>query len=255
MKRISVLITVALLLALGAGMAVAQSGYDLFQKALIKERAEGNIEEAIQFYQRIVREFADNRALAAKALVQIGQCYEKLGKAEARKAYRRVIREYADQQEQLKIARVRLAALRQPARAADASTMVVRRVWAGPNVDILGAPSPDGRSLSYVDWETGDQAVRDLATGEKRRLTNKGTWLESSEFALFSTMSPDGQQVAYAWFNKDLFYDLRIVGLDGSRARVLYSNKELSYLQPEDWSPDGKHILALFSRTPLTCEP
>jgi Tol biopolymer transport system component len=103
-----------------------------------------------------------------------------------------------------------------------------------------------------VDWETGDQAVRDFATGENRRLTNKGTWLESSEFALFSTMSPDGQQVAYAWFNKDNFYDLRIVGLHGSEPRVLYSNKELPYLQPAAWSPDGKHILANFFRKDRT---
>ena len=248
MKRISVLITVALLLALGAGTAVAQSGYDLFQKALVKERAEGDLEAAIALYQRIAREHAENRALAAKALVQMGQCYEKLGKAEARKAYRRVIRDYADQQEQAKMARVRLAALTRPKRAADASTMVVRRVWAGPDVDILGAPSPDGRYLSYVDWETGDQAIRDLTTGENRRLTNKGTWLESSEYALFSTMSPDGQQVAYAWLNKDFLYDLRLIGFDGSEPRVLYSNQELPYLQPAAWSPDGKHILANFSR-------
>jgi len=136
--------------------------------------------------------------------------------------------------------------------AQESGGMVARQVWAGPRVDILGAPSPDGRYLSYVDWETGDQAVRDFATGENRRLTNKGTWFESSEFALFSTMSPDSQQVAYAWFNEDFFYDLRIVGLHGSEPRVLYSNKELPYLQPAAWSPDGKHILANFFRKDRT---
>ena len=35
--------------------------------------------------------------------------------------------------------------------AQDTDGMTVRRVWAGPEVDVLGGPSPDGRYLSYVD--------------------------------------------------------------------------------------------------------
>ena len=93
-RRLGCFLTV-LLLAFGAQVAsAAPSGYDLFQKALVKERAEGNIDEAIQLYQRIVKDFAADRTVAAKALVQIGQCYEKLGKEEARKAYQRVLREF-----------------------------------------------------------------------------------------------------------------------------------------------------------------
>ena len=52
--------------------------------------------------------------------------------------------------------------------------IVVRQVWSGSDVDVEGAPSPDGRYLSYVDWDTGDLAVYELTTGKKRRLTNKG---------------------------------------------------------------------------------
>ena len=136
--------------------------------------------------------------------------------------------------------------------AHDSDGMIVRQVWAGPEVDVLGGPSPDGRYLSYVDWETGDLAVRDLRTGKNHRLTNKGSWFESSEFAESSAMSPDGQQVAYAWYNEDNFYDLRLVGLDGSEPRVLYRNEEVQYLQPAAWSPDGKHILATFFRKDRT---
>ena len=128
----------------------------------------------------------------------------------------------------------------------------LQQVWAGPDVDFLGAPSPDGRFISFVDWSTGDLAIRDLETGENRRLTKKGTWFDNDEFALFSTVSPDGSQVAYTWFNKDFFYDLRLVGLDGSEPRVLYSNEEVVYLQPTDWSADGKHVLATLSRKDRT---
>src|SRR4030042_1860624 len=118
-----------------------QSGHDLFQQALVKERAEGNLQEAIDLYDRNVRGFPGDHALAAKALVQMGQCYEKLGKAGAEKAYERVIREYADQAEPLQVARARLAALTRPPR----HEMTVRRGWAGPVGDFGGGVSPDGR--------------------------------------------------------------------------------------------------------------
>ncbi len=135
--------------------------------------------------------------------------------------------------------------------AQDADGMVARRVWERA-ADITGGPSPDGRYLTYVDWDTGDLALRDLKTGKNRRLTNKGSWSESTEFALYPTISPSGKQVAYTWFNKDFSYDLRLVGLDGSDPRVLYRNEEVEYLQPAAWSPDGEHILATFSRSDRT---
>jgi Tol biopolymer transport system component len=246
MKKVSIIIIVGLLVALGAGFSAPQSSHDLFQKALVKERTEGNLEDAIQLYQRIVREFAEDRPLAAKALLQMGQCYEKLGNAEARKAYERLVRDYADQNEVAAQARTRLAALRKP--AVRESGMATRRIWAGPDVDILGSVSSDGRYLSYTDWETGDLAIRDLETGKNRRLTNKGSWDGSSEYAEFSAVSPDGKQVAYAWSNKDDSYDLRLIGSDGSKPTTLYVNADVEWIQPATWSPDGKHILATFTR-------
>src|SRR4030042_762215 len=158
----------------------AQSGHGLFQQALVKERAEGNLQEAIDLYDRIVRGFPGHHALAAKALVQMGQCYEKLGKAGAEKAYERVIREYADQAEPLQVARTRLAALTRPS----PSGMTVRKVWADPMTDTDGEISPDGRPLSFVDWETGDLAVRDLTTGRNRRTRRRGPGRDSHGSAL-----------------------------------------------------------------------
>ncbi len=142
-----------------------------------------------------------------------------------------------------------------PASAANGepgSGMVARQVWAGPGVDLFGAPSPDGRFLTFVDWSTGDLAVRELATGVNRRLTNKGSWLESDEYAYYSIVSPDGQQVAYSWIHKGGFTDLRLIGLDGSNPHVIYRNEETPWLEPNAWSPDGEHILTLFARTDKT---
>ncbi|MGI9065086.1 MAG: tetratricopeptide repeat protein, partial [Pyrinomonadaceae bacterium] len=77
---------------------------------------------------------------------------------------------------------------------------------------------------------------------------NKGTWFESVELALFSTISPDNKQVAYVWFNKDLTWDLRVVGVAGSNGSVLYRSDEIDWVQPDAWSPDGKEILASFAK-------
>ena len=108
--RISILITVTML-ALAVGVVIAQSGNDLFQQALVKERTEGNMAAAIALYQTIVEKHASDRALVARALVQMGQCYEKLGRNEALKAYERVVFEFGDQTESATTARARLAIL------------------------------------------------------------------------------------------------------------------------------------------------
>ncbi len=230
------------------GMPV-QSGHDLYQQALVKERAEGNLQEAIDLYERIARDFPDDHALAAKALVQMGQCYEKLGKAGARKAYERVVREYADQAEPLQVARARLAALTTPSR----SETTVRKVWADSTTDVMGEVSPDGHSLSFVDWATGDLAIRELATGKIRRLTDKGSWEDSPDFALYSRWSPDGKQIAYDWYptsSTRSTNELRLVGLDGSQPRVLYTGAERTSVLVADWSPDGREILVILHSDP-----
>lgn len=100
-----------------------QNGYDLFQKALVKERAEGKVEEALQMYERIIREFAGDRSLVEKA------------------------------REAAVGARARLAALNTAARDSKASP-AASQVWSGPEVGVgsFNAISADGKLLTYVDW-------------------------------------------------------------------------------------------------------
>src|SRR5207237_9588696 len=109
MKRILMLATVVLLLALGAGTTLAQSGYDLFQKALVKERAVGDVEEALRLYQRIVKEFGGNHVLAAKAELRMGLLYDRLGrKCDAQRTYQAVVNQYSDQTNEARQARAKI---------------------------------------------------------------------------------------------------------------------------------------------------
>jgi Tol biopolymer transport system component len=123
------------------------------------------------------------------------------------------------------------------------SAILVRQVWAeAVDPQFLGAPSADGKYLSYVDWETGDLAVHELATGTNRLLTNEG---RSKGLVGHSVFSPDSKQVAYHWWDYGKKgSELRIVALDGSGSRVLNQDKETANF-PMGWTPDGTHILAL----------
>ncbi len=136
--------------------------------------------------------------------------------------------------------------------AAAAGPAEPRRLWAGAPTDVLGAPSPDGRYVSVVDAESGDLAIREVSSGKLRRLTHKDLEREEGEFAYFSVISPDSKRVAYAWFNDEKFYELRVIAMsrDGEHAepRTLYRNREAGFVQPCAWSPDGMQILTLFFR-------
>ena len=129
---------------------------------------------------------------------------------------------------------------------------VPQRVWAGPNVNLLGGPSPDGQWLSYVD--SAELTVRNAARNatETRRLTHRSA--ASSEFAYFSVFAPDSQRIAYAWFNAEGFYELRTVSVDGEAPKLVYRNEETGFVQPCAWSPDGTQILTLLFRRDNTSQ-
>src|SRR6266487_122002 len=72
------------------------------------EEAEGNYPAAIEAYKRFVTQYGKNRALAAKALIRMAECHQRLGNAEARVIYERVLREYSDQKDAVCAAKARL---------------------------------------------------------------------------------------------------------------------------------------------------
>jgi Tol biopolymer transport system component len=129
-----------------------------------------------------------------------------------------------------------------------------RQVLAGGGrFDLQGSVSGDGQFLSYVN-ATGDLAIRNLETGDTRRLTDNpdASWTNS---AGRSIMSPDGGQVAYEWYLESQgFWDLRIIPASGGKTapRVIYRNHDVSRPQPLGWLPDGSGILADLWRQDLT---
>lgn len=125
--------------------------------------------------------------------------------------------------------------------AGDSSRVLTRRVWAGDDVDFEGSPSPDGRYLSFTDWTAGGNlAIRDLAAGQNRRVTDSRT---SRSFAENSAFSADGRRLVFGWHNDSLDrYELRLIGVDGTGLRVLVSDSTIAWFGPVDWSANGGDI-------------
>lgn len=259
MIRVSSLILAVLLLA-GTQITVGQQPTApldaLFARAQHKADVEGDLKGAIEDYRRVVERAGSDRALAARALLQMADAYDKLGDGESTRIYERLVRDYADLKDTVAIARSRVTA---ESRLSPAG-IVTRQVWTGPKAGIFGAVSPDGRYVTGTDWETGDLLLHRLSDGIDRRLTSKGSWLESGEYAESSVFSPDGGEIVYSWFNADRKasgYDLRVVPVNTAvppPPRVLYDNADVQWIAPYDWSRDGRWIAVQLHRRDRTVQ-
>jgi len=246
------LMVLALAAVLAASFALAQKsdqGEVLLKAAANKELVDGDLSAAIELYKKVVAQPGASRAAVAKALVQMGQCYEKLGDAqarEARKAYERVVREFADQAEIVAQARVRLAALGGPG---GAGGLVTRRVLTDAS-GVSGVLTADGKYISNIDRDTGDMVQFEVASGQTRRITNRGPAHETGDVFEDPVFSRDGKQIAYVSWTKENDWgpQLRIRNLDGSGLRTLYSEKGAANVIPFDWSPDAGSILVIRDR-------
>ncbi|HUQ91103.1 MAG TPA: tetratricopeptide repeat protein [Bryobacteraceae bacterium] len=254
------LLVANLLLSAAFLCAAGKTPESMLGAALHQEEVQGDLKGAIAAYQKVLAAPGVSRKTAAEALVRMGQCYEKLGNAESRKVYERVLREYADQKEAVATARVRLGE-NATARGAGIS---VRQVWTlPPKGDIFGTVSPDGRYVPYVAWaEYGDLFLHDLVTGTDRRLTNTandgkpGVGKSQEQYAEEYAFSKNGKQLVYSWFTGDR-YELRVVDLQGSGVpvfRKLFSNEDVDWIGPCDWSSDGKWISVQLKRKDKTAQ-
>jgi Tol biopolymer transport system component len=149
----------------------AEPGLELFQRAVTQEQT-GKLGEAIKLYEKVARDFASDRPLAAKALMRAAADCEKLGQDktnDAVKLYRQVTSDYGDQPDAAN-ARAKLAMLQQP----PPTTMTLRQITP------LGSPVTensngayvtfysDGQHALYLDNNAGGLVFSDLSGSNKR---------------------------------------------------------------------------------------
>lgn len=245
-----------LLLAISLGLILAasaqQSAEELYEAAIFKKDADGDMAGAIKIFREIVERFPNNVGIAAKAQLQIGICYEKLGQKntkQAQEAFQKVVDNYPGQMEVVKLAKEKLSLLLKAPSAANKEDkeFKLEKIW-DDAIDpyFWGSPSPDGRFVTFVDWDNFQNlGIHDLDKGENRLLTDNNLW-EGGEYAYQSVFSPDGSQIAYTWQNKEKGGELRTIGIEGGSPRTLC--KDAGWPVPTSWSNDGSHILVFLSQ-------
>lgn len=258
---------IGIIVALGAGvMAQAQAARSAevqMKAAQQKAEVEGDLKGAIEEYKKVVAAAGSNRALAAEALVRMADCYDKLGDTQARITYERVVREFSDQAEQVALAQVHL---NRGERSDRPRALALRKVWdndtreiAGARSDTQYAISADGRYMTYVDNYNTALVLRDLTSGTDRRLTAGGYPGPSPYGGIYhSTISPDGAQVAFnSCTANQTTCEIRVASLTGTGipvSRRLFGADDVTFIAPQDWSPDGKWLAVSLQRKDRTAQ-
>ncbi len=146
MRLLAAMIVTGALLFVSANTQKDDRAEVALRGAIDKETVDGDLKAAIDEYARLAQ--SSNRGLAARALLRMGQCHEKLGNSEARKTYERLVRDFADQGEIVKEAQTRLAALTGP--ETKPKFTKIRIPTKLPRDGTEFALSPDGEQLAYV---------------------------------------------------------------------------------------------------------
>jgi Tol biopolymer transport system component len=215
-----------------------QRGVDLME-------SKGDLAKAVPLFEDAAR--SSDHALAARALLYLGQAQERQGADKARATYERIVKDFGNQTEMVAAAQQRLAALGTASGTLRASRLITN---GSPSDTAYNTLSPDGQWLGGTDWMNGDVVLRHVSTGEIRRLVPVGdksqkSWGESP------LLSPDEKQVAYWWCDSgdpDACGQLRVMPNEpGAKPRVLIgaSGEYKGGAYPFAWSPDGKRILAI----------
>jgi Tol biopolymer transport system component len=203
--------------------------------AQYQEQIQGDVSGAIATYKKLAE--SAERDIAASALLALAEVYERLGRSEASSTLARVATDFRGTAAATTAQRKLGAIEQRPA------GLIQKAIVTGTDANQnWSAVSPDGRYLPFTH-STGHVAIRDLRNGKITVVTateNGGGGLVES-----SVWSPDGRQIAYSWWpDGPDGMELRVIARQGGTPRVLLVNKDVEWLQPMAWAPDGEAILA-----------
>lgn len=170
-RVIAVLLSSALLTASGL---LASSVEETYQAALMQEKGEGDLKEAMRLYQQVIEAHEKGKgdeSLAARAQLRIGMCQEKMGLAQARQTYEAVRDQYPDQSQakekatqRLKSAHQREATIEEP--SAPSPKAAVRAYSGFSNEQVRGQLEAVQRQLKLVEQQLKNfqqQGVRSIS--------------------------------------------------------------------------------------------
>ena len=208
----------------------------LLREALHKQQVEGDLPGAIKLYQQIVAAKSANRAVTARALLELAGCYEKLGR-QSETVYQQIVREFGDQPVAVQ-ARARLAALRPPA---PPPTMTMRRLEVAD--DVLQVLATDGQRGVFI-VRPGTVVYGDLLGKERRTL------IEAQQGGRGAVSRDLSSHLVYRPRQGAEAPKLIVVKTDGSGQRELQlreNGKPFTFNAPGPlglhWSWDNRYVL------------
>ncbi len=108
-KSILLLLSTATLLA-AAPAAWADSPSELMEQGIYSEETKGDLNNAVQLYQKVIAQAKADQALAAQAQYHLGLCYYKQKNySDANAAFEKLVKDYPDQKDMVALARKYLA--------------------------------------------------------------------------------------------------------------------------------------------------
>ncbi len=248
----------ALLSVAGSAPQAGDPGVGL-RAAIEKEEVDGDLQGAMAQYRQIVASNGNDRAIAAKALLRLGGCHEKLGQEEAARVYRQLVDDYPDQAEEVVAARRRLATLaKSVAETTPAPRFRKLVVPSKPKYRSGGMLSPDGTRLAFLAegavWmvPVSGQVHPDVA-GEPVRLTPDMRAWDNGNATL--SWSADGKWISFHTQPKNSLYVVPAAGGEpklvlehggggpgnlGSRASLSPNGTSLAFTQYHE--KDGRHV-------------
>jgi Tol biopolymer transport system component len=243
-KSISVIFFIAILSALASIAGISRQSENpgvLLRAAIEKEEVDGNLKAAIDLYKQIVDKFGDNRSIAAKALLRLGGCYEKLGERQsslAQKAYEKVVADYPDQADAVNLAKEKLAAFLRARAAGEKGGREHRITKIHEDTGRAGWLSPDGTKLVLVDYKTNTLWLRDVVSDKEVCLIPPPSPITDCFW------SPDSKLIAYYAYSGDV----KIVPAGGGQPRTLIPwdaelQKAGRYPWPMGWTADSRKLI------------
>ena len=238
-------LAVVIAIAMASASAGAQDAERLFKVAMNTELVEGNLRAAIEQYRKVAERAP--RPLAARALLRMAESYQKLGDVEAQKIYERLTRDYADQRETVAIARTRL---RRDAttlssrgdRAVWTGSEVDLFGTISPDGRVLTYTDwARTNNLMLRDLQTGtSQPLTNNTTFGEFGFTNFSVISRDGQQVVFNWQPRDTGREELRVMS------LQRPGLSGSWR--LFENQGKDFVRPFDWSQDGKRIAVLVER-------
>jgi Tol biopolymer transport system component len=241
MKRISILaVFTAALVA-----APAQSPDVQFRAAQQKETVEGDLNAAIAIYRKLADERATPPDVAARALVRLGRCYQRMGNTEARKAFERVLSQFSGQPAAVAEAKQLLASMDRGGRP-DEGSIVVRKLQPGvQGIDLLSAliVSRDARYAAAVVAGRREVELVNLTNGQRTSVRTHEALASGNEVIHGAAISPDGQRIAVAVPTGINSSELRLIDRITGSVRTVFKSDTAFRVFLRDWSRDGRTIL------------